>query len=332
MLRAHLPVRCLYALVVFVLLVFATTARAGLAECAAIGDRDARLACFDRLAADSAEPLSTTAVAPPRPSAVAEPLATRRARESKVLDNPFGLTAYRPNYILPVTYNSRKNKEPFQAAFPDVQMDDAEAKFQISFKAMLWDATERLQVWAAYTQENWWQVYNDDESAPFRETNYQPEIFATYATDVDVLGFRMPQVALSLNHQSNGRGELLSRSWNRVIASALFERGNLVVNPRAWYRIPEDRDDDDNPDTEDYYGYGDLRFAYLWNDMTFSALFRNNLQKNDNNSAVQLDWSFPLNRRFKGYVQYYYGYGESLIDYDVKTNRFGIGVMMTDWL
>jgi len=304
---------------------------ADLATCAAVADPTERLACFDRLAVQSSTQMTSTSVeaAAKEPQT---PMEHRRNREANMLDNPFSLTAYRPNYILPVTYNSKKNIEPFREAYPDVGMDDIEAKFQISFKAKVWDISERWQLWGAYTQENWWQVYNDDESAPFRETNYQPEAFVSYALDADVLGFHLPTVNFGLTHQSNGRGDDLSRSWNRVIASTVLERGNFVTIPRVWWRIPEDDEDDDNPRTDDFYGYGDLRVAYNWHDMTFATLVRNNLRSDENRGAVQLDWSFPLNRRFKGYVQWFYGYGESLIDYDVKTNRIGVGVMLTDWL
>lgn len=306
----------------------------GLQQCARVADGAARLACYDRLAADAAGGRleETPVAAAPGAAAGTGALETRRRHESNQLENPFGLTAYKPNYILPVTYNSKIHEEPWTSIYPDAQMDDIEAKFQISLKAKLWDIGDRFALWAAYTQENWWQVYNDDESAPFRETNYQPEAFLSYDTRMELLGFRIAQLTLAFNHQSNGRSEPLSRSWNRIIGGALIERGNLAISPRVWYRIPEDKEDDDNPDTEDYYGYGDLRLAYTWHDMTFSALGRNNLQSDDNRGALQLDWSFPLNRRFKGYVQYFYGYGESMIDYDVKTNRIGLGVMLTDWL
>jgi len=303
-----------------------------LATCAALADPAERLACFDEFAARSSSQLTSTAVQPATTAARDSSIDRRRARETEMLDNPFSLIAHRPNYILPVTYNSKKNVEPFRQAFPDIGMDDIEAKFQISFKAKIWDINDRWDLWAAYTQENWWQVYNDDESAPFRETNYQPEAFLTYAADGELFGFQVPVFNIGVAHQSNGRGEQLSRSWNRVIASTAFERGNFVMAPRVWWRIPEDDEDDDNPRTDDFYGYGDVRLAYNWQDMTFSTLLRNNLRSADNRGAVQLDWSFPLNRRFKGYVQYFYGYGESLIDYDVKTNRIGVGIMLTDFL
>jgi phospholipase A1/A2 len=303
-----------------------------LATCSAIADANQRLACFDRLATQAATQMSSEVVAPAAAAKPPPPIQRRQAREAGLLDNPYSLTAYRPNYILPVTYNSKKNIEPFKQAYPDVGMDDIEAKFQISFKAQLWDINDKWNLWAAYTQENWWQVYNDDESAPFRETNYQPEIFAAYTPDAGFLGFNVAALTLGFNHQSNGRSEVLSRSWNRIIAGAALERGNWVMNPRVWWRIPEDDEDDDNPRTDDFYGYGDLRLGYNWNDMNFAALLRNNLRSDENRGAVQLDWTFPLNRRFKGYVQWFYGYGESMIDYDEKTNRIGIGVMLTDWL
>ncbi|MBP6382190.1 MAG: phospholipase A [Pseudomonadales bacterium] len=311
----------------------ATAVAASLQDCAGVAEAAARLACFDRLAAEAASTrIAETPVAATAPAATEGVLHSRFRKESNQLENPFGLTAYKPNYILPVTYNSKIHREPWTSIYPDAQMDDVEAKFQISFKAQLWDISERFGLWAAYTQESWWQVYNDDESAPFRETNYQPEIFLSYGTHAQLFGFRVAQLNLGFNHQSNGRSDPLSRSWNRIVAGALLERDNLAISPRAWYRLPEDDEDDDNPDTEDYYGYGDLRIAYVWHDMTFSTLLRNNLQSDDNRGALQLDWSFPLNRRFKGYVQYFHGYGESLIDYDVKTSRIGVGVMLTDWL
>lgn len=53
-------------------------------------------------------------------------------------------------------------------------------------------------------------------------------------------GWNLVGVTLGLNHQSNGRGQQYSRSWNRVMGGAIFERGEYAVMLRPWWRLKED--------------------------------------------------------------------------------------------
>ena len=66
----------------------------------------------------------------------------------------------------------------------------------------------------------------------------------------------------------------------------------------------------------------------------YSLMLRNQLESGFDEGAVEAGWSFPIfNYPFlNGYLQYFYGYGESLIDYDKKVNRIGLGISVTDWL
>lgn len=247
--------------------------------------------------------------------------------------NAFSITPYNRNYILPVTYNNNPNAVPYQRSSPGTDVDHVEVKFQVSFQARLAEGlfNKHIDLWGAYTQQSWWQLYNSDQSSPFRETNYEPELFFRWQQDNELLGFSNRIISFGFNHQSNGRGGSLSRSWNRLFATAEFDRGNLAVITRAWWRLPESEKYDDNPDIIKYLGYGDIKTAYKWDEQVFSMTLRNNL-RSDNKGAVQLDWTFPLSRRFKGYIQYFNGYGESLIDYTESTSRIGIGILLTDWL
>jgi phospholipase A1 len=266
-------------------------------------------------------------------------LQKRRLQEEMTQDNPFVITPHKPNYILPVTYNGTPNEPPFP--FGTSEVDNVEMKFQFSFKLPvakdIFHNNGRL--YFAYSNLSFWQAYNKDVSSPFRETNHEPEIFLTVDNDWKFLGMTNRSNAFGIVHQSNGRSGVLSRSWNRIYGLFLFDRGNLLLAFKPWYRIPEDEKEsptdpegDDNPDIHKYLGYGEFYAFYKWKDQTLGMMLRNNLQRHDNKGAIQLDWTFPISRRLKGYLQYFNGYGESLIDYNSSVNRIGIGVLLTDWL
>lgn len=236
----------------------------------------------------------------------------------QMVSKTFDIAPYKMNYLLPYTYDNVNHDN----------RDHQETKFQVSFQKGLTDNLLGLHesFVMAYTQTSWWQTAS--ESAPFRETNYQPELFMImphFDQDSFIKAYQFGIV-----HQSNGQDTPKSRSWNRVYAKAFFQAGGLVISPRVWYRIPENASTDDNPNIDDYLGYGDLELIYPWKQQTFKMLVRNNMRSEDNKGAVQFDWTFPLwEQNLFGYIQVYSGYAESLIDYDKRTNRIGVGFALS---
>ncbi|MGX5914300.1 phospholipase A [Aliidiomarina sp. Khilg15.8] len=259
----------------------------------------------------------------------------RADAERASADNPYVITPHRPNYVLPAKITTRRNRSSFEDIPSTNIIDDVELKLQFSFKYPLSTSLfgTKHSVWVAYTQQSFWQAYNNQESRPFRETNYEPEVFVAFdIDDVTILGIDPKFLNISLNHQSNGRSEPTSRSWNRVIAEFVFEYDNLAVSLRPWWRIPEPSNDDDNPDIRSYLGYGDFNAVYTWDDYSVDIMLRNNLRTSNNRGALQLGFTFPLWNRFRGYVQYFNGYGESMVDYDFHTQSLGVGIILTNWL
>jgi phospholipase A1 len=323
-------------------------------ECANIDNDGARLKCFDDITGrkNAIMEITPTNAEKSRPQPVASPLPTLSADDEKEkpsvmsrqweLDpvsrkDPFVIRLHRPNYILPLTYNNSPSSDSILDNDLNAEPQNIEAKFQLSFKVKLWEDIlgKEMDLWFAYTQLSFWQVYNKTFSSPFRESNYEPELLLNFRTDYNLLGLRGRIINIGINHQSNGRSQPLSRSWNRITASAGFERNNFDLLLKTWYRLPESRHEDDNHEILKYMGYGELWGTYYWKNHRFGVMLRNNLRMSDNKGAIQLDWSFPFlfikKDRVSGYIQYFNGYGESLLDYDKSTNRIGIGLMLMDW-
>ncbi|MGH8074378.1 MAG: phospholipase A [Lysobacter sp.] len=257
------------------------------------------------------------------------------AKDSKL--GTFNFRAYKPVYLLPAFWNSDPNEQP-TSSNPDMEpqtgsLSDVEAKFQLSFKTK---AVENLfgdngDIWMGYTQTSRWQVYNSENSRPFRETNYEPEVMLVFRNGYSLGDWRGRMLGIGINHQSNGRADPLSRSWNRVVVNVGLDRDNWALMLRPWWRI-SDGDEDENPGIENYIGRGDATLVYTRGGHEFSLMARHSLRGGeDSHGAVRLDWGFPLTRTLRGHLQVFDGYGESLIDYDHRATYVGLGVSLLEW-
>jgi len=257
--------------------------------------------------------------------------------ESKL--GTWNIRSYQPVYLMPGFWTSNKNELPESENPNNIETEkqnltSTEAKFQLSLKTK---AVENIlgdngDLWLGYTQSSRWQVYNSEESRPFRETNYEPEASLIFRTNYDLLGLNWRMLGLTINHQSNGRSDPLSRSWNRIIFNVGLERDNFALMLRPWYRIEEDAKDDNNPDIKNYIGRGDLTAFYRKNDHEFSLMLRHSLKGGDDaHGAAQFDWAFPISGKLRGHFQLFDGYGESLIDYNHRATYVGLGVSLMNW-
>ena len=137
--------------------------------CQAIKDNTLRLECYDKVSEEKSAPLTGTI------------LDYRIKQEEHSLESSFSMTAHYPNYILPFAYVDKPNESPYdpvsQTNLPATNLDNLEVKFQVSFRVPINRKFffHNSDLWFGYTQLSLWQLYNSELSAPFRETNYQPE-------------------------------------------------------------------------------------------------------------------------------------------------------------
>ena len=262
-------------------------------------------------------------------------LDNRLEGDKEALDNVFAITQHRQNYLLPITYVSNPSSVASEE-LTNENIDNKEAKFQVSAKLPLYlEDTGFDGVYFGFTLTSFWQLYNSEASKPFRETNYEPEVFWQETADYSVLGYKFNTFQVGFNHMSNGQSGLRSRSWNRIFASIVFSDDDDIYYLKTWYRIPEDEKTDpldptgdDNPDIQDYYGRMELGYGRKIGAFKVLALLRNNLDVDENRGSIQLDFTYPISDRYEVLLQYFNGYGDSLIDYNRSQERIGIGFQL----
>lgn len=223
----------------------------------------------------------------------------------------WGISTYDINYFMPLSYSS-----------PNSFKKDISSQFQISLKKLIFDDILGFneKYYFAYTQISWWDLYAD--SAPFYETNYRPELFVEFP-----LKYRnLINLKFGFLHDSNGKDDELSRSWNRLYIASEFEFDKLTITPRLFQRIPDNKDD--NPNIQNYKGRGDINLKYnMDNGTIFQAVFTNNLKfDKTNKSSLELGYLYPIKNGFYLYLSGFSGYSKSLQSYDRYQNSINLGI------
>ncbi|WP_311202096.1 phospholipase A [Novosphingobium mangrovi (ex Huang et al. 2023)] len=217
---------------------------------------------------------------------------------------------------------------------------NTEARIQLSLKYKLFgkraqeDRPPSLKdgLYFAYTQRMFWDL--GAHSSPFRNIDFQPEVF-----------YLSPPVGLSreatvsgqvgLRHISNGRAGDLSRSLNTIYVApmAAFSLGDgwrLTAAPRLWFYVG---DLSDNPDIRRYRGNSGL-FLQIGEEDGLRLSTTTRFSFSSGKGSFAADMSYPLRRILGGgpdfylFGQSFVGYGENLLDYDVRTTRFRLGVAL----
>ena len=240
--------------------------------------------------------------------------------------NNLNMFAFKKNYFMPFVYDSlAKDRKK------------VEAEFQLSIMIPIF-TIKRFDFFFGYTMHSVWQVYDKAHSSPFRDTNHEPQLFLLYTLNSKYKDFLINKLYFGIIHQSNGRDIPLSRSWNRLELGVDFKKINLShleYSIHFWKRVDGGKkssasnpEGDDNPHLTDYIGDGYIKINYHNDGFLFELTHQNRLNYNINRGNTLIEAIVPskINRHFKWYLRYFYGYGNSLIDYNKLDNRFGIGI------
>jgi len=276
--------------------------------------------------ASAAEP-KAAAVQPAAPTVDLES-AERSTTRSALIDKPppLAVSVYEPVYFL-VGGDGGLN-----------------AKFQISLRYRLFDGQGRLaerlpwidDIYLSYSQTSLWDL--NDLSKPFRDSSYRPRLFFS---DFDLHRFFDGRLRLGVEagagHESNGKEGDDSRSFNMLYVRPLLTFGDPDgLRAYAAPLIHNYISDDENPTISHYRGYVDWVFGVgSKGGLDLSATVRKGTR--GNYGSLELNASYPLSKLSGGdltgwlMLQYFGGYGESLLDFDQKLDsqlRLGIAIAL----
>ncbi len=226
----------------------------------------------------------------------------------------FGL--YKDNYFIfgpPIGYKPDKT--------------NTNIKFQISIAQKLTKSTLpwSTYLYLYYTQKVFWNVL--ENSMPMTDLNFNPGI--GLAKPIFIKDRFIGKVTLTLEHESNGRDSIWSRSWNKVtLGGSVMIDPNLTIYGKFWIPII---DGENNRDILKYCGIYQVGWSYRSPNRKFSCSLSlvkrlGNVFNFNTTFEVAYRWSRKSNQYL--FAQYYNGYGEGLLDYKKFHSQLRIGIVI----
>ena len=208
-----------------------------------------------------------------------------------------------------------------------INVDNADVKYQISFRQRLSSSYLPFNtfVFISYTQKSFWSIYK--KSSPFRDTNFNPGIgFGRYLISDD--NNYMGSLFLQLEHESNGKDSLNSRSWDFLsLSGKYYFNDRLFFRAKAWLPLVL-LIDNTNTDLLTYKGYGNFSLDYRTKNERW--WFNANITPRDNLITMNttLSAAFKVSKTFNQYLffELYNGRGDSLLDYKQYDIKLRIGM------
>lgn len=203
--------------------------------------------------------------------------------------------------------------------------ENTNIKFQISIAQRLTRSTLPwgTYLYLFYTQKCFWNVL--ENSMPMTDLNFNPGIGLT--KPLFVKNRYIGKVSLIIEHESNGRDSIQSRSWNKIsLAGNIFVTPNLMVHGKIWIPIV---DGQNNRDILKYSGIFQTGFQVLSNNRRFVGSMTLTKRAGWNlNFNTTLEFSIRILKGDNQYLffQYYNGYGEGLLDYNKFHTQLRAGI------
>lgn len=210
---------------------------------------------------------------------------------------------------------------------PAPTRENSDVKFQVSLSQRLTRSTLPFHTYAFlfYTQKTMWNVF--EKSMPMHDLNFNPGLgFTKLLISKNRL---VGKATLILEHESNGRDSVDSRSWNKIsLSAAMFIDDHLMVHGKFWVPIVDGKN---NNDILKYSGIFQAGIQCVTKDRRWVFDFTYVKRQGwDLSGNVTVNLGFRLFKKSNQFLMlhYYNGYGENLLDYNKYHNRLRVGLLI----